>query len=62
MVYSWIYPILEPWYNAGNMGHIKITEWLGVSEGWFTFGFAVISVVLFYVTNLIRKRVKPVHY
>ncbi|RLD23869.1 MAG: sulfurtransferase [Bacteroidetes bacterium] len=62
MVYSWIYPILEPWYNTGNLGHIKITEWLGVSEGWFVFGFAIIAVVLFYITNLIRKKIKPVHY
>ena len=62
MAYSWIYPILEPWYNKGNMGHIKITEWLGVSEGWFVFGFAIIAVVLFYITNIIRKKIKPVHY
>ena len=62
MLYSWVFPLLEPIYNAGNMGHIKITEWLGISEGWFAFGFAVIAVVVFYVTALIRRRVKHVRY
>jgi hypothetical protein len=62
MIYSWVFPLLEPWYNAGNMGHIKITEWLGISEGWFTFGFAVVAVVVFYLTALIRRRVKHVRY
>ena len=62
MLYSWVFPLLEPWYNAGNMGHIKITEWMGISEGWFAFGFAVVAVVVFYVTALIRRRVKHVRY
>jgi hypothetical protein len=62
LVYSWLYPVIEPWYNAGNMGHIKITEWLNVSEGWFTFGFAVLAIIVFYVTAWIRRRVKHVRY
>jgi hypothetical protein len=62
MLYSWVFPLLEPWYNAGNMGHIKITEWMEISEGWFTFGFAVVEVVVFYVTAMIRRRVKHVRY
>ena len=62
LVYSWIFPLLEPWYNAGDMGHIKINEWLGVSEGWFVFGFSIVAVVIFYVTTIIRRRVKHVRY
>ena len=60
--YSWVFPMLEPWYNAGDMGHIKINEWLGVSEGWFVFGFSIVAVVIFYVTTIIRRRVKHVRY
>ncbi|RLD21275.1 MAG: sulfurtransferase [Bacteroidetes bacterium] len=62
MVYSWVFPLLEPWYNLGDMGHIKITEWLGVSEGWFVFGFAVVSIAIFYITALIRRKIKHVRY
>ena len=62
MVYSWVFPLLEPWYNLGDMGHIKITEWLGVSVGWFVFGFSVVAVAIFYITALIRRKVKHVRY
>jgi hypothetical protein len=62
LIYSWVFPLLEPWYNAGNMGHIKITEWLGVSEGWFVFSFTIIAVAVFYITTIIRRRVKHVRY
>ena len=61
-LYTQVYPYLEPLYNAGDMGHIKITEYLGVSEGSFVLGFAVISVIIFYVTTLIRRKVKSVKY
>ncbi|MEN8250255.1 MAG: YeeE/YedE thiosulfate transporter family protein [Bacteroidota bacterium] len=62
LLYSWIYPIIEPWYNTGSLGHIRITEWLGMSEGWFALGFTVIALVIFFVTAWIRRRVKHVRY
>jgi hypothetical protein len=62
LVYSWVFPLLEPWYDAGDMGHIKINEWLGVSEGWFVFGFSIVAVAIFYVTTIIRRKVKHVRY
>lgn len=61
-IYTQVYPLLEPLYNAGNMGHIKITEYLGVSEGWFAFGFSAIAITVFYITALIIKKVKHVRY
>lgn len=61
-IYSQVYPFIEPYYNMGDLGHITITEYLNVSTGWFVFGFTVIAVVIFYVTSIIRKRVKHVRY
>lgn len=61
-LYTQVYPFLEPLYTAGDMGHIKITEYLGVSEGGFVLGFTVLSVIIFYVTTLIRRKVKSVRY
>ena len=57
-LYTQVYPFIEPLFNAGDMGHIKITEYLGVSEGSFVFGFTIVSVIIFYVTTLIRRKVK----
>ncbi len=62
LLYSLVFPWLEPLYNAANLGHIRINEWLGISEAWFAFGFAVVAVATFYITSLIRRRVKEVHY
>lgn len=61
-VYSQVYPLIEPYYNMGDMGHITITEYLNISTGWFVFWFAVIAVAVFYVTSIIRKKVKHVRY
>ncbi len=61
-IYSLVFPYIEPYYNMGDMGHITISEYLNVSNAWFTLGFAVIAVAIFYVTSLIRKKVKDVRY
>ncbi len=62
LIYSWFYPLLEDYYYAGNLGHIKITEYFGISEGWFVTGFTLLAVILFIVTTYIRRRVKHVRY
>ena len=61
-LYSQVYPLIEPYYNMGDMGHITITEYLNISTGWFVFWFAIIAVAIFYVTSIIRKKVKHVRY
>ena len=61
-LYSQVFPWIEPLYNAGDMGHIKITEYFGISQGWFAFGFAVVAVAVFFITTLIRRKVKDVRY
>ena len=61
-LYSLVFPLIEPLYNSGNMGHITITEYFGIAPAWFAFLFAVIAVVVFFVTTLIRRKVKNVRY
>ncbi len=61
-MYSLVYPLIEPYANMGDMGHITITEYFNIPNGWFAFGFTVISVIIFYVTALIRRKVKSVRY
>lgn len=61
-VYSRLFPSIEDLFYGGDLGHIKITEYFGISPGWFAFGFAVIAVLVFYITTLIRRRVKEVRY
>ena len=61
-LYSLVFPLIEPLYNSGNLGHITITEYFGIAPAWFAFSFAVIAVVVFFVTTLIRRKVKNVRY
>ena len=61
-LYSLVFPFVEPLYNSVNMGHITITEYLGISPAWFAFIFAVVAVAVFFVTTLIRRKVKNVRY
>lgn len=60
--YSLIFPLLEPLYNAGNLGHITISEYLGITPAWFAFIFAAIAIAVFYITTLIRRKTKNVRY
>jgi len=60
--FSLIFPFIEKWYYAGDMGHVKITDYYGISDGVFTFWFAVISVIIFVASSLIKRRVKPIRY
>ena len=62
LLYSWMYPLFEDLHFAGNMGHIKVNEWLGISEGSFVLGFTIVAVIIFIATTFIRRRVKHVRY
>lgn len=49
-------------YEGNFLGNIKISDVLGISDALFIFLFTVISIVVFYITTLIRRRVKEVNY
>jgi len=61
-IFSEAYPALEGIYYTGYLGNITITEYLNMSPYLFTLIFTIAAVVIFYVTNLIRKKVKKVYY
>ena len=62
LIYSWFYPLVEEIHFSGYLGHIRVTEWLGVSEGYFVLGFTIVAVAIFIATTFIRRRVKHVRY
>jgi len=61
-IFSEVFPLISDLYYGGDLGHVKITEYFNISPELFAFGFAVIAVVVFYISSLIRKRVKHVRY
>jgi len=61
-LFSETFPFIEKYYYGGDLGHITITEYFNISPGVFVLGFTIMAVALFYVTTVIRKRVKSVNY
>lgn len=61
-IYSELFPYIEPLFYGGDLSHVKITDYLGISPAWFAFIFSSIAVIIFYITTLIRRKVKPVRY
>jgi len=61
-LFSEAYSMIEGIYGMGSLGNIKINDTLGMTSGLFVLLFTIIAVVVFYVTTLIRRRVKEVNY
>ncbi len=67
-LFSESFPVLQGIYEGTGifegdfLGYVTITEYFNISPHLFVFGFTVVAVAAFYITNLIRKRVKPVNY
>lgn len=61
-IFSEGFSVFEGIYNGNYLGNITITEILGISPQLFVFFFTVAAVLIFYVTTLIRRRVKEVIY
>lgn len=61
-IFSEMFPIFEGIYNGNFLGHIRISEYLEISAGLFVLFFTLIAVAAFYVSTLVRRRVKEVNY
>ena len=61
-VFSEMFPLFENFYNSSNVGDVTVAEYFNISPYWFMAGISVIAIIAFYVTLLIRKRVKKVEY
>ena len=49
-------------YNSNYMGHILISDYLGISSTLFVFLFTLMAVAAFIVATLVQRRVKEVNY
>ena len=61
-IFSEAYTLFEPIYNGYFEGNITLMDSLGVSPYWFVFILTVAAVVIFSLSDQIRKRVKKVFY
>jgi len=62
LIFSELYNFIEPLFDGSYLDRITITDSLGISPYWFIFLFSILAVIVFYVVDVIRKRVKKVFY
>jgi len=61
-VFSELFAVFEPMFERSNLGHITMVDTLGISPYWIIFGFTIIAVVVFALSDIIREKVKKVFY
>ena len=62
LIFSETYPLFAGFYEGSYLGAATITDWLGISAGLFVFIVILVAIGMFWVTSLIKRRVKPVDY
>ena len=61
-IFSELYSLFEPIYNGYFYGNITLIDSLGVNPYWFVFLLTIGSIIIFALSDMIRKRVKKVFY
>jgi hypothetical protein len=57
-LFSLGFPLIENFYNSGNMGNITLTDLTGIDASWFALVFTIVALAAFWITMLIEKRVR----
>lgn len=61
-LFSQFFGLFEPIYNGYYFGNITLVDSLDVNPYWFIFIFTIVAIVIFALSDVIRKRVKKVFY
>ncbi|QGY43270.1 YeeE/YedE family protein [Maribellus comscasis] len=57
-IFSLGYPLIEGFYNSGNLGNVTLTDVTGIPAAWFALVFTVVALAAFWGTMIIEKRVR----
>ncbi len=60
--FSEAFPLVEKIYESGNLGSIKVSDSLGISDGVFTFILIIVALGMFFGATLVERKVKKVEY
>jgi len=62
LIFSEFFFFLEPYFEKSNLGHLTLDETLNISPYWIILSFTIIALLAFYVSDIVRNRVKKVFY
>jgi len=55
-IFAEIYPLIEGFYMSGNLGPIKLSTALGISQGVLALGVIVAAVLMFWIGEWAEKK------
>jgi hypothetical protein len=58
-VFGELFPLFDTFYISGDGGPLKISEALGMSQGFFALVMTLVAVIAFIATTRIEKKVNP---
>jgi hypothetical protein len=61
-IFSEFFDLIEPLFNAKNLGNITLMDTFGLSPYWIIFLFTIVAIIAFAGSDRIRNRVKKVFY
>ncbi|MDE3740457.1 YeeE/YedE thiosulfate transporter family protein [Maribacter polysaccharolyticus] len=61
-VFSEAYNVFEGLYNGSFLGNITLVDSFDIPASWIIFGVTVIALAAFFVSDIVRKRIKKVFY
>jgi len=61
-IFAELFDVLEPLFVGSNLGNITLVDSFGISPYWIIFAFAIIAIISFVVSDVVRKKVKKAFY
>lgn len=62
ILFSEFFNVFKPLYEGSFLGNITLVDSFGIDPHWFIFIFAIFAVILFAISDKIRKKIKKVFY
>ncbi|MDV7188505.1 DUF6691 family protein [Lutibacter sp. TH_r2] len=61
-IFAEFYTLFQPLYEGSYLGNITVVDYFGANPYWFIFILTIAALLAFFVTDIIRKRIKKVFY
>ena len=61
-IFSELYPLFEPIYDCFFYGNLTLMDSFGINRYWFVFIFTILAIIIFVISDMIRKRNRKIFY
>ena len=61
-IFSELYPLFQPIYDGFFYGNLTLMDSFGINRYWFVFIFTILAIIIFVISDMIRKRNRKIFY